>query len=439
MPNRHDASAALHAQIETLLAARQGHFALESGHHGNRWLDLERLFLHPKRVQPIATALADRLAPHGVETCAVRSSRGASWAVRRVDAPRPVHVHRARTATRGCVLFPWRYVVPKSLQPELRAGASRRQRCHQRRVGGAGDARRARDTGRAPRRHRDAGGLGRTGAALATERAVALETLASLPNDIWGAEVCPFCGRGARSPTSRRACPPFRPHPNTGFRSPATSGMLLHAHGASPAHGISDAGIVRCVRRRHFERFPMSVKPVAMHTPSSWRWHPISPSPTWSQRRRYWCEVLGFENLGSSGPAGLRDGAARGGRVLFQPCHRPSETPPCAGRVRRLCARERSRAAARELVTSVLRSSKAQWSACTDARAGHRRLPRIAHRFRRGPGARRLSAAPSDPSCARAGARATGAQPNGGSWCESTTRSSSSATCSDPSASIAMS
>ena len=32
-------------ELLTLLAARKGHFRLESGHHRNLWLDLEPLFL----------------------------------------------------------------------------------------------------------------------------------------------------------------------------------------------------------------------------------------------------------------------------------------------------------------------------------------------------------------------------------------------------------
>src|SRR3954467_5079246 len=49
------------------VAARSGHFLLESGHHGDLWLDLESLCLDPARVQPFASELAKRLAPFGVE------------------------------------------------------------------------------------------------------------------------------------------------------------------------------------------------------------------------------------------------------------------------------------------------------------------------------------------------------------------------------------
>lgn len=48
------------------LAARKGHFRLESGHHGNLWLDLDRLFLRPSYVQRFAIELAKGLSRYNV-------------------------------------------------------------------------------------------------------------------------------------------------------------------------------------------------------------------------------------------------------------------------------------------------------------------------------------------------------------------------------------
>jgi orotate phosphoribosyltransferase len=45
-----------------LLAAQEGHFKLESGHHGNLWLDLDLLFLRPGQLQPFIIELARRFA-----------------------------------------------------------------------------------------------------------------------------------------------------------------------------------------------------------------------------------------------------------------------------------------------------------------------------------------------------------------------------------------
>ncbi|HEY1722476.1 MAG TPA: phosphoribosyltransferase family protein [Magnetospirillaceae bacterium] len=53
--------------LNALLAARRGHFQLESGHHADMWLDLDALFVHPQRLRPIAQQLALQLAKHDIE------------------------------------------------------------------------------------------------------------------------------------------------------------------------------------------------------------------------------------------------------------------------------------------------------------------------------------------------------------------------------------
>ena len=40
-------------ELLSLIAARQGHFRLESGHHGSLWLDLDPLFVRPGRLRRI--------------------------------------------------------------------------------------------------------------------------------------------------------------------------------------------------------------------------------------------------------------------------------------------------------------------------------------------------------------------------------------------------
>ncbi len=54
-------------QLLGLLSARRGHFLLESGHHGNLWLNLDALFLRPAALRPFTNELARRLRGHGVE------------------------------------------------------------------------------------------------------------------------------------------------------------------------------------------------------------------------------------------------------------------------------------------------------------------------------------------------------------------------------------
>lgn len=44
-----------------LATAREGHFRLESGHHGGLWLDLDGLFADPVRIAPFVDTLAEAL------------------------------------------------------------------------------------------------------------------------------------------------------------------------------------------------------------------------------------------------------------------------------------------------------------------------------------------------------------------------------------------
>jgi orotate phosphoribosyltransferase len=43
---------------------RRGHFVFESGDHGDAWLELERLFVQPRRMLAAAGALAEKLRAH---------------------------------------------------------------------------------------------------------------------------------------------------------------------------------------------------------------------------------------------------------------------------------------------------------------------------------------------------------------------------------------
>jgi orotate phosphoribosyltransferase len=49
-----------------LTAARSGHFQLESGHHSERWFDLDALFAVPSRIAPLVGQLAESLRPYDV-------------------------------------------------------------------------------------------------------------------------------------------------------------------------------------------------------------------------------------------------------------------------------------------------------------------------------------------------------------------------------------
>jgi orotate phosphoribosyltransferase len=125
--------------IVGLLQARRGHFLLESGHHGDLWLELDSLFARPARLEPFAAELARRLAAHGIDVVC--------------------DVVNAASATRATL-------------DELRScGAS---------VVAIG----ALVT------------LGDAAEALAEREGLALERLAALPNTLWQPADCPMCAAG---------------------------------------------------------------------------------------------------------------------------------------------------------------------------------------------------------------------------------------------------
>lgn len=64
------------ANLLDLTPVRLGHFRYESGYHGEIWLDLDRLFLNPFRIAPLARDLASSLAPRAIEPVVGRSWEG---------------------------------------------------------------------------------------------------------------------------------------------------------------------------------------------------------------------------------------------------------------------------------------------------------------------------------------------------------------------------
>jgi orotate phosphoribosyltransferase len=52
------------SEVVRLARPRQGHFDLGTGYHGDVWLDLDALFLHPSLLRPYVEWLAERLREH---------------------------------------------------------------------------------------------------------------------------------------------------------------------------------------------------------------------------------------------------------------------------------------------------------------------------------------------------------------------------------------
>jgi orotate phosphoribosyltransferase len=185
-------------RVERLLARRRGHFVLESGHHGELWLDLERLCLRPEPVRSLAVELARKLAPHRVEALCGPLVEGAFVALFAAAALAVPFTYAELLPERtGDALFAARYRIPPVLHAEL-AG---------KRVAIVNDVVNAGSAVRGALAELGACGarpvaigalavLGDRARSPARGAGVALETLAEFPNEIWEPAHCPLCAQG---------------------------------------------------------------------------------------------------------------------------------------------------------------------------------------------------------------------------------------------------
>jgi orotate phosphoribosyltransferase len=122
--------AAVREDLAALVPVRKGHFSLESGHHGDTWLELARLCLHPGRVRRLAEQLGDRLVELRVEAVCGPLVEGAFVAFLVASHLGVPFIYADRQENRSGV----RYRVPAALREALcgRRVASRlckRERC----------------------------------------------------------------------------------------------------------------------------------------------------------------------------------------------------------------------------------------------------------------------------------------------------------------------
>ena len=184
-----------------LLRARTGHFALESGHHGQLWLDLEALFLQPARVARFAAQLAARLTRYRVTAVCGPLVEGAFVGLFVAAELRLPFAYAERLAAPidgpADALFPVKYRLPPVLREEVRG----RRVAIVNDVINAGSAVRGtladlRACGAEPVVLASLLVLGPSAGELAATEKVALETLASRPNPIWAPGECPLCAQG---------------------------------------------------------------------------------------------------------------------------------------------------------------------------------------------------------------------------------------------------
>jgi orotate phosphoribosyltransferase len=188
----------MNEHVLSLVSGRQGHFRLESEHHGDLWFQLETLCLHGREIRPFAVRLAEQLKGHNVEVVCGPLIEGAFVAllVSLELGCDFVYAERFADPTREG-LFPVEYHLPKALQPIVNG----------KRVAIVNDVINAGSAVRGTFQDLKALGadiiaigsllaLGDTIAEFATKHDVALKLLEQKPNNLWTPSECPLCAAG---------------------------------------------------------------------------------------------------------------------------------------------------------------------------------------------------------------------------------------------------
>lgn len=186
------------AAFYSLVSSRRGHFLLESGHHGGRWLDLDALFAEPRRVSPFVQALADRLRPYDAAIVCGPLLGGALLAqlvAQRLDAEF-CYTERVPPATTNG-LYQATYALPAAFSTRVR----------DKRVAMVDDVMSAGSSLRATFRALHEYGakpvvagallmLGVTGADFFSAQSVKVEAVARDTYELWPPDACPLCAEG---------------------------------------------------------------------------------------------------------------------------------------------------------------------------------------------------------------------------------------------------
>jgi orotate phosphoribosyltransferase len=186
-------------QVLELVSGRKGHFLLESGHHGDLWLDLESLCLRPRRTQILAAELAEPLSTLGVDAVCGPLVEGAFVGLMVAGLLDVQFIYSQRMLeSAGSGLSRVGYRVPALLRAELRG----------RRVAIVDDVINAGSAVRSTYADLESCGavvidisallvLGNAASAFAFSKGVPLRSLATLPNNLWNPSECPLCAAGS--------------------------------------------------------------------------------------------------------------------------------------------------------------------------------------------------------------------------------------------------
>ena len=185
-------------EVLELLAGRQGHFLLESGHHGDFWLDLERLCLQPQRAQALGARLIAPLSGLRLDAICGPLVEGAFVAILVALQLETQFIYSERfVRPTADGLFPVGYRVPAPLREGLRC----------KRVAIVNDVTNAGSAVKGTFADLEECGanvvaissllvLGSAAAEFAASKNVPLHTIATLPNNLWTASDCPLCASG---------------------------------------------------------------------------------------------------------------------------------------------------------------------------------------------------------------------------------------------------
>jgi orotate phosphoribosyltransferase len=183
-----------------LIDARRGHFQLESGHHGELWLDLDTLLVRPARLAPFVRDLAQMLAqaadPDAICGPLLGGGLIASATATVLDTELFIAEPVAPADGQG-ELFRARYAVRDSVRSRLRG----------RRIAVIDDVVNAGSATRATIIDLRAAGadvvavgalvvLGTAAADCVGEQGIALVRVAAMPNRIWAPTACALCESG---------------------------------------------------------------------------------------------------------------------------------------------------------------------------------------------------------------------------------------------------
>jgi orotate phosphoribosyltransferase len=186
------------AKLLDLIPVRRGHFRYESGYHGEIWLDLDRLFLNPIRIQPLAHNLASRLAPSAIEAIVGPLVGGALLAqMIAVELGVEFAYTEPRPSSSDDTLYPLIYSLPVTIAPltkgkrvaivddVINAGSAIRGTYHALTEAGAKPA--------------VVGALlvlGDAAQPFLKSSGMTLERLATFANPLWEPANCPLCAQG---------------------------------------------------------------------------------------------------------------------------------------------------------------------------------------------------------------------------------------------------